>query len=448
VLLIVIALALVAACGVFVAAEFSFVTVDRSSVERAAEQGDRGAQGVQSALRRLSTNLSAAQVGITITNLLIGYMAEPSIAHLIDGPLASIGLSENLAEVFAVIIALVLATVFTMVFGELVPKNLAIAQPLATAKATQRFQRGFSRVAGPAIKLLNGSANALLGRFGIEPQEELASARSPEELMSLVRRSAEQGTLEVGTAALVARSLAFGERNAGDVMTPRALWHTIEPDQTVADVIALARTTGRSRFPVFEEATEHLEGVVHLKQAVGVPREERETTLVRDIMNEAVVVPTSLDLDSLLAMLRDGGLQIAVVVDEYGGVDGLVTLEDLVEEIVGEVRDEHDDPGDDRVRRDGDVWDLSGLLRPDEATEALGGVRIPEDEEYETLAGLLALRLARVPGTGDHATIETRDRDGKPYAVTLTVTAMDDLRVDRVRVELERLPEPTEDDEQ
>src|SRR5215207_4429313 len=195
ILLILAALALVAACGAFVAAEFAFVTVDRATAERAAETGDARAQGVVSALRSLSTQLSAAQIGITVTNLLIGFMAEPSIARLVDGPLTSLGLSENAAEGAALIIALVLATAVTMVFGELVPKNLAITHPLATARAVQGFQRGFTRATALLVRGLNGTANAILRRLGIEPQEELASARSPEELASLVRRSAEQGTL-------------------------------------------------------------------------------------------------------------------------------------------------------------------------------------------------------------------------------------------------------------
>jgi len=221
VLLILLALALVLACGAFVAAEFAFVTVDRSAVDRAAEGGDRRAQGVREALRTLSTQLSGAQVGITVTNLLIGFLAEPSIARLIDGPLESLGLSAGVVDVVALIIALVLATGVTMVFGELVPKNLAIAQPLATARAVQGFMRGFTRATRPVIALLNGSANALLRRLGIEPQEELRSARSSTELASLIARSASVGTLNPDTAELLERSVEFGARTA-EVNLPAA----------------------------------------------------------------------------------------------------------------------------------------------------------------------------------------------------------------------------------
>src|SRR3954454_2806664 len=233
VLLILLALALVVACGAFVAAEFSFVTVDRGAAERAE------AHGVLDALRTLSTQLSGAQLGITVTNLLIGFLAEPSIARLIGGP-----------EPVAVIIALVLATGVTMVFGELVPKNLAIAQPLATARAVQGFMRGFTRATRPVITVLNGAANALLRRIGVEPQEELASARSPEELVSLVRHSAERGTLERGTAALLQRSLVFGERRAEEIMIPRGRVVSVREADPVDVVIEKAGASGRSRFPV------------------------------------------------------------------------------------------------------------------------------------------------------------------------------------------------------
>ena len=432
ILLIVIALALVVACGAFVAAEFAFVTVDRSSVDRAAEAGDKSARGVQTALRSLSTQLSSAQVGITLTNLLIGFLAEPAIADLVRGPLISAGVPEGAVSGVALAIALVLATGVTMIFGELVPKNLAIAKPLATARAVQGFLRGFTRVAGVIVRFFNGTANAVLRRIGIEPQEELASARSPEELASLVRRSAEQGTLEGGTAALLERSLAFGERRAHEIMTPRGRVATVAEDDPVAVVIEQARASGRSRFPVVGPSGDFT-GIVHIKKAVGVRFEERGDTPVAVVMDPPVLVPSSLELDDLLDTLRAGGLQMALVVDEFGNVDGLVTLEDLVEEIVGEVRDEHD-AGEEPPRREADgSWSLPGLMRPDEIRDTVG-VELPEDEDYETVAGLIGDRLARIPATGDSVTLRADDLDGVEHQVTLTVLAMDALRVDRIRL--------------
>jgi len=431
-LLIGIALALVVACGAFVAAEFAFVTVDRSTVDRAAESGDRSARGVQHALRHLSTQLSGAQVGITVTNLLIGYMAEPAIADLVSGPLESVGVPEGAVPAIALAIALILATGVTMIFGELVPKNLAIAAPLKTAKAVHRFQRGFTIAAGPIIRFFNGTANAILRRIGVEPQEELASARSAEELTSLVRRSADQGTLERGTATLLQRALAFGERSADEIMTPRGRVATVMEDDPVSAVVDVARESGRSRFPVLGE-NGAFTGIVHVKHAVSVPFERRGEVSVGEVMDPPVLVPESLELDDLLDTLRAGGLQMALVVDEFGNVAGLVTLEDLVEEIVGEVRDEHDEAEEPARREPDGSWTLPGLLRPDEIRRIVG-LQLPEDEDYETVGGLIGDRLARIPAEGDEVVLAARDEEGAEHEVTLTVLAMDELRVDRVRL--------------
>ncbi|MEA2288475.1 MAG: magnesium and cobalt exporter, family [Solirubrobacteraceae bacterium] len=433
-LLILASLALVAACGAFVAAEFSFITVDRSSVERAAEAGDAKARGVLGALRSLSTQLSAAQLGITVTNLMIGVLAEPAIAGVIDGPLESAGVPGSAVTGVSVTLALVLATGMTMVFGELVPKNLAIAQPMATARSVQAFQRGFTRATGPVVRLFNGTANAVLRRLGIEPQEELASARSAEELASLVRRSAEEGTLAHETAALMQRSLAFGDRRAADVMTPRPRMHALHADAPALAVLQRARETGRSRFPVIVADNDKVVGVVHLKHAMSVAHERRGEVPVREIMAEPLLVPSTIELDPLLEMLRRGGLQMAVVVDEFGTVDGILTLEDLIEEIVGEVRDEHD-PREDSARREPDgSWSLSGLLRPDEAGRAVG-IAFPEDEDYETLGGLIGMRLGRMPEIGDTVHLRTVDTERRDRAATLTVSELDGLRVDRIRLD-------------
>jgi CBS domain containing-hemolysin-like protein len=431
-LLILIALLLVAACGAFVAAEFSLVTVDRSSVDRAVDDGDRPARGVQESLRSLSTQLSAAQVGITLTNLLIGFLAEPAIADLIDGPLERLGVPSGAVTGTALVIALVLATSFTMIFGELVPKNLAIARPLETARAVQGFQRGFTRATSLLIRYFNGTANAILRRLGIEPQEELASARSPEELASLVRRSGEQGTLDPATATLLERSLAFGERRAVDVMTPRVRVHELSADDPVLAVVAAARASGRSRFPVMRG--DDVVGIVHVKRAVGVPHDRRGSVPVSEVMAPPLLVPDSLDLDALLQTLREGGLQMALVVDEFGNVDGIVTLEDLIEEIVGEVHDEHD-RRETAARREADgSWLLSGLMRPDEIGHGVGIV-LPEHEDYETLAGLVAAELNRMPTVGSTVELLAVDTDRTPQQVTLTVVDMDGLRVDHVRLE-------------
>jgi len=438
-----VALLLIAACGVFVAAEFAFVTVDRGKVDRAAAAGDSSALGVQLALRSLSTQLSGAQVGITVTNLAIGFLAEPAIAELIDGPLTSAGLPEGLVHPVAVAIALTVSSALTMIFGELVPKNLAIARPMETARATQLFQRTFTRVNALPIRLLNNSANAAVRRLGIEPQEELRSARSSTELASLVQRSATLGTLDVETAELMERSVEFGTRTAGEIMTPRVRTTSLEENDRAIAVIELARQTGHSRFPVLD-AEDNVVGTVHVKHAVALPVPERATTKVKHILAKPIVVPDSLRLDPLLSILRGDGFQMAVVLDEYGGHAGIVTLEDVIEEIVGDIADEHDRLGARaRQRRDGS-WSLSGLLRPDEV-EDFTGIELPDHEDYDTIGGLVMRVLGRIPEQGDVAEVPVPDRSDpdevREQLAVLTVIHMDGLRVDRVSLRLHEGPD-------
>jgi CBS domain containing-hemolysin-like protein len=399
-LLLAAALVLIAANGVYVAAEFGLVAVEPSAVDRAKAGGDRRAARVSVALRSLSTQLSGAQVGITVTSLLVGYLAEPSLAALLHGPLRAIGVDSSVVPGISVAVALILATIVQMVFGELVPKNLAIARPLPTARAVVDVQRATTWVFAPLIRLLNTSANALLRLGGIEPAEELRSARSPQELRSLLRRSAEAGTLPSDTARLLARSLTFPDKTAEDVMTPRVQVRFVHAGESAADVVAAAVETGHSRFPVIGEDVDDVVGLVHVKHAVAVPYGEREAVPVARIMVPPVLAPATLGLDELLDQLRASGLQIAVVVDEYGGTAGVVTLEDIVEELVGDIGDEHD-PLSLRAYRHADgTWSLSGLLRPDEVAE-LTGVQLPDDPDYDTVAGLVLHRLGRIPARGE-----------------------------------------------
>lgn len=440
-LLLGISVALMLACGVFGAAEYSFVAVDRAAVDRAASSGDRAAIGVRKALRSLSTQLSGAQIGVTITNLAIGFLAEPAIAEILHGPLEAAGVPNGAVTGVSVGVALALATLATMLIGELVPKKIGIAVPLEAAKATQGVMRLFTTVVRPAIHVLNGSANAIVRAVGVEPQEELRSARSSDELASLASRSASQGTLDEETAHLVQRSVAFGPRTAGEIMTPRMRMAVVDANDPVSDIIELSSTTGYSKFPVTKGSTDNIVGSVHVKQAVAVPRAERGSTRVREVMVPATVVPESLRLDPLLSLLRGEGFQMAIVSDEYGGTAGVVTLEDVVEEIVGDIADEHDRSAARMRQRPDGSWIVSGLLRPDEVRDATG-LELPEHEDYDTVAGLLVQHLGRIPQAGDTVDVplppvmgEEDDQEATPEHAHLRVVRMDGRRVDRIAIQ-------------
>ena len=422
-LLVLLGVALTAGTAVFVAAEFSLVALDRPQVQQAVDAGDHRARSVLASLRELSTQLSGAQVGITLTTLVVGYLAQPSVGQLVSGPLARLGLSAALVEAVSAALALVIATVFSMVFGELLPQFLGISAPLRTARVVALPVRLFSVLTRPLIVVLNGSANLVLRMFGITPQEELSGARTPQELASLVRRSAEAGTLDEGTALLVTRSLDFGERTAADVMSPRVRCTAIDRTASAGDVLRLARRTGHSRFPVIDEDWDDVEGLVHVKRAMAVPHDRRDDVPVTALMIEATRVPETIRLDPLLLMLREAGNQLAVVVDEYGGTSGVVTLEDVIEEIVGEVSDEHD-----RARTTGRAgpdgsWTVPGLWRPDEVRDRLAAP-VPDGSAYETVGGFVMAVLGRVPVVGDEVNL--------PHW-SVRVEAMDGRRVDRLR---------------
>ena len=435
-LLVLGAVVLTAGTALFVAAEFSLVALDRPAVQQAIDEGDTRARVVLQSLKQLSTQLSAAQVGITITTLVVGYLAQPSIGALLTGPLTGVGMSNGAVTAVSSTAALLIATVFSMVCGELLPQFLGISAPLATAKVVALPVRFFAGLFKPLIVLLNGSANRVLRAIGIEPQEELSAARTPQELTSLVQRSAEAGTLDITTARMLTRSLGFGERTADDVMTPRVRCTGIHRDESAEDVLRLSRRTGHSRFPVLGNDWDDVDGVVHVKKAMAVPHERRKDVPVSALMSERLVVPETIRLDPLLRQLREGGFQMAVVVDEYGGTSGIVTLEDVVEEIVGEVADEHD-----RARQSGRAlmdgsWTVPGLWRPDEVRDAFDA-DVPDGSDYETMGGFVMERLGRIPVVGDVVTVP---------GWHIHVVGMAGRRIDRLRFvpDPESAPGPAE----
>ncbi|GGT94722.1 MULTISPECIES: hemolysin family protein [Streptomyces] len=426
VLLLMVALLLSLACGAFVAAEFSLTTVERSELERAVERDERGAESALKAVKSLTFQLSGAQLGITVTNLIVGMLSEPSIAKLIRGPVEDLGLSPSVASSVGLVLGTALSTVVLMVVGELVPKNWAISSPLAIAKRVATPQRVFTAAFKPLISHLNNTANRILRRIGMEPAEELASARSPQELVALARHSAKQGALEADTAELFVRTLNLAELTAENVMTPRVQVTALEVQATAEDVANATRATGLSRFPVYRGSLDSVVGIVHIKDVLAIPADQRRLRRIGDMLREPLLVPETLTVDRLLDRLS-GKQTMAVVIDEYGGTAGVVTLEDIVEEVVGEVRDEHDphetpDLARAGVDADGRVlWSADGAARTDQL-EAIG-LRVP-DGPYETLAGVLATELGRIPAVGDRVELagwqlEVVDASGRRAARVL-----------------------------
>ncbi len=437
-------IALTLGTALFVAAEFSLTALERSTISAdVAKRGDRRARLVQRAHSTLSFQLSGAQLGITITTLITGYIAEPVLARIIKPPLEAAGVSPSVASAASLILALVIATSLSMVLGELIPKNLAIAKSLAVARATSGPMTAFSAVFRWAIHGLNGTANWIVRRLGIEPTDELASARSPQELVSLVRNSARRGALDEETATLVDRSLRFGELTAEDLMTPRVTIDTLDREDSVRDLVMASSRTGHSRFPVVVDGDlDDLVGVVHIKQAFTIPPERQATTRVTSIARSVPRVPASLDGDALMQRIRADGMELCVVIDEYGGTAGIVTTEDLIEEILGDVTDEHDDERAD-VAIDGNGYLCAGLLRIDELYDATG-YHAP-DGPYDTLGGLIMYCLGRIPTVDDVVDLPRRspvgdgddDSPEMPEArddITwrATVAQMDGRRVDVV----------------
>lgn len=426
VLLILLGVVLTFGTAVFVTAEFSLVALDTASVKTKAKAQPGKYNNVLRALGSLSTQLSGAQVGITLTTILLGYTTQVALADLFTRWFGDWGIPLAIAVTIGTVVAAVLVNAFSMLFGELIPKNLALADPLHAARLVAVLQIGFTWLFKPVIFVLNGAANSILHIFGIEPREEISSARSASELSAMVRHSAQEGTLDEVTADLLVRSLMMRELTAVDVMTDRGRMVSISDDVSAAEVIALARNTGHSRFPVIRSNSDDVVGLVNLRRAIAVPYERRSEVPVtaQPLMVEPTRVPETMPLAPLLVHLRDVGLQMAVVVDEYGGTAGIVTLEDVVEEVVGEVNDEHDS------RRLGirQVAERSylvpGTLRPDELLTRTG-IRVPEGGPYETLGGLVMMHLGRLAKPGD---------DVKVGDVELSVKSVEGRRISSILV--------------
>ncbi|MEU9891416.1 hemolysin family protein [Sphaerisporangium sp. NPDC051011] len=422
--------------GYFVAQEFAFVAADRSALREQAAAGDAAAGRAVEVTGRLSFMLSGAQLGITVTTLLVGFVTEPALTPLIRPGLSAAGVPEAAVPGIAVALGLVIATVVQMVLGELVPKNLGIARPEPVAKWLSRSTLIYMAVAGPVIRLFDTAATRLLRLAGIEPVEEIEHGATPEELSRIIAESEAAGDLSERLSDLLERALEFGDRTAEDVMVPRPRVVSLHADRPVSDLLSALKTSGHSRYPVLG-ADGDVMGVAGLRELLrGQPGE----VPIERIATAPLLVPTTLPLPALLDRMRVTGGELACVIDEYGGLAGVVAMEDLAEELVGELMDENDPDAAEAVARDDGTWEVPGTLRLDEVERATG-LRLPESEDYDTVAGLIMARLGRLAEPGDEVAVPLmteRDlfEDDEPAeeGVLLTVLGVQRRIPDRVRI--------------
>ena len=419
---------LTAATGYFVAQEFAYVAVDRERLRAMAADGDAAAGRALQVTQRLSFVLSGAQVGITVTALLAGYVAEPYLGRGTAELLGLTGLSAAASTSISVVFALLFATVVQMVLGELAPKNLAIARPEALARSLARSTLVYLAVVGPLIRVFDAAANRLLRAVGIEPIEELPQGATAEDLDRIIATAGSEGALDARAARLLDHGLDFRARTAAETMRPRVDVSAVGADEPASRVIDLL-DTGHSRFPVMGDDVDDVIGVVSVADVVTLDPAARATTPVRDLATPAVAVPVSARLPEVLDRLKNAHRQLAIVVDEYGGFAGIITLEDVAEELVGEIRDEDDLP-EPVIEPDGDgTWLVPGRARVDEIAEATG-VRLPDDDMYDTVSGLILSHLGHLPAARERIEVPLPpliDADGQPVpqgVARLTVLAV------------------------
>jgi len=417
------------ATGYFVAQEFAYVSVDRNRLRQLADEGDAAAARALDITGRLSFTLSGAQFGITVTALLVGYAGEPLIGVALADLLGFTDLPYAARLTIAVALMLVFSTVLQMVAGELAPKNLAIARPIPLARSLSRSTQIYLAVAGPLIRLFDAASNRLLRAVGIEPVEELSPGATTADLEHVIDESRKGGALDEDLSLLLERGLAYRALSAEQAMTPRVDVDTVPATSPLAAVVDLLRTSPHSRFPVVAQDVDDVVGIVGLAELLEVPRPRWGSVTVQDACSAAVVVPGSLPLPAALEQLRASRRQLAVVVDEFGGFDGVLTLEDIAEEVVGDIFDEGDEREPEPPAVPADTHTLSARLRLDEV-ESSTGIRLPLGADYATVSGLVLGRLGRVAKPGDTVMVDEVVEPGD--VDDLSVPDRIEIRVDEV----------------
>ena len=399
----------------FVAAEFSLVAVERARIDAASEAGERPARRVRRLQESLTRHLSGAQFGITLAALLLGFVAEPTVARILSGDAHATGAS--------VALAIGMATVLHLVVAEQVPKYVALAIPERTALALAPAITAYGVATRLLVDLLNRTANAIVRFLGVEPKGQIQASRTLDELEDLIETSADDGSIDPDEATLLRRSIRFADKTAADALVPRVAIEALQRDEPATALVQLSLDSGHSRFPVYGVDLDDIVGVVHVKSLYGRPAAERGRVPVADLMHEVLAVPETRELEDVLADMRVRRNQLAVVVDEHGGTAGIITLEDILEEILGEIGDETDRV---EVRTRSEAQGstvVSGRLNLDEVEEATG-FRVPEGP-YETLAGFVVARMGYLPEVSDMVVFD---------GWRIEVVAVDGHRVATLRV--------------
>jgi CBS domain containing-hemolysin-like protein len=437
---VLVVLLITAVTGYFVAQEFAYMAVDRSRLKARAEAGDAAAKRALAITRRTSFMLSGAQLGITVTGLLVGYVAEPLIGESLGAMLGGVGIPTGVSVGVGVVFALLFATVVQMLFGELFPKNLAIARPEPVALKLAGSTAVYLRVFGWLIWIFDQASNLLLRALKIEPVHDVEHSATARDLEHIVEDSRESGDLPVELSMLLDRILDFPRRTAEHAMIPRSRVDTVEDTDTIGHVRELM-AHGHSRYPVLAEGTQDVVGVVHLADLLSTT--VADTAPVTTIARPCLVVSHLSPLPDVLRQLTETDNELACVVDEYGGFTGVITLEDLAEELVGEITDEHDEERPEYAPVEGDgIWEMSGDVHIDEVERALG-IDLPRGD-YETIAGLVIAAYGGLPP--EAATLEidlppdpgdlAHDDEPAPRVLRIEVLEVDRHVPSRVRLVL------------
>jgi CBS domain containing-hemolysin-like protein len=418
--------------GFFVACEFAFIAVPRTRIDQLVEQGNRRALYVQRSVRQLSLMLAGAQLGITIASLGLGAVAEPAVAHLLELGLESVvDIPAAALHSISFVIALAIVVFLHMVIGEMAPKNLTIARPEQSALWLAGPMRAFVFVFRPLIWVLNAIANGFLRLAGVEPTDELQTSYTAQEIRLMVRESQREGLLKKFEEQLLSGALDLGGRDAASVMVPRTEMTAVPSNTSPSELELVVVESGHSRIPVYVDDLDDVIGFFHIKDLLRVAEGARERPLPRRLIRQMLVVPETRKLHPLLRDMRRERRQLALVIDEHGGTAGVVSLEDLLEELVGEIRDEHDITEEDIERLEGGRVLVPGTYRISDLQNRLG-IELPEGD-YDTVAGFIMERLGRIPKRMD-----TVEHNGHRFRVQL----MHQRRVVRVLIEPQTVSPP------